>query len=254
VPETLSDLVEYLDQYLDINTFPDASQNGLQVENRCRIGKVGLAVDACLESILKASEAKCNLLLVHHGLLWGESLPIRGLHYNRIRALIQADMALYSAHLPLDAHPEVGNNEQIAKRLQLTEKEPFALYKNKFIGVKGFLPSPLSWDKTLKTCRNSIGTETQLFRFGPDEISCLGIVSGSASEPALFQEATESGIELLITGEPKQTAYYLAQESGLNVYFGGHYQTETFGVKALGDHLKGRLDLEVEFIDTACPI
>ncbi len=248
------DIVEYLDRYLDIRAFQDASENGLQVENGGAIEKVGVAVDACLQSILMAAQAGCSLLLVHHGLFWGASLPVRSIHYRRLRALIRADMALYAAHLPLDAHPEVGNNILIAERLGLNEKKPFARYGNGCLGVQGVLPSPLPWEDAQEECRREVGPETHLLRFGPDRISSVGIITGSATDPALFEEASTGGIDLLITGEPKQSAYYLAQEFGLNIFYGGHYRTETFGVRALGDHLAERCDIPVEFIDTACPL
>jgi len=250
----LADLVRYLDHYLDAAAFQDASENGLQVENTGRVRKVGLAVDASLQGILMAAEQACDLLLVHHGLFWGAPVPVRGIHYRRLRALMQSDMALYAAHLPLDAHPEVGNNIQIAAGLKLDRHEPFARYGGRFLGVQGTFSSPLSWEEAQETCRKLLGHETRILRFGPGMISRVGIISGSATDPALFQEAVESGIDLLVTGEPKQAAYYLAQEMGLNVFYGGHYRTETFGVRALGDHLADRFGLPVVFLDTACPL
>jgi len=254
LPQALTDLVDYLDRYLDIRAFEDASENGLQVEGPEQVRKVGLAVDACLQAILMAAGKGCDLLLVHHGLFWGVSLPVRGIHFKRLRALLKSDMALYAAHLPLDGHPEVGNNIQIAARLRLNESEPFARYGDRSLGVQGTLPSPLSCEEALQACRNTLGHETQVLRFGPDRVSRVGVVSGSATDLGLFQEAADSGIDLLVTGEPKQAAYYLAQELGLNIFYGGHYHTETFGVRALGDHLGDRFGLPVEFLDTACPL
>jgi len=250
----LMELVKYLDQYLEISSFQDTSQNGLQVEGKGHVGKVGIAVDACLQAIVTAAQRACDLLLVHHGLFWGEPMTVRGIHYRRLRALIKTDMALYAAHLPLDAHPEVGNNAQIASRLHLREKEPFARYGNRFLGVRGTLPAALPWAEAVQACRDTVGGETQVLRFGVDRVSRVGVVTGSATDTGLFQEAAADGIDLLVTGEPKQAAYYLAQELGLNVFYGGHYRTETFGVRALGDHLAQRFGVEAEFIETACPI
>ena len=250
---TLAELVDYLDRYLAIHALSDASVNGLQVENSGTVTKVGLAVDACLESILKAAQSGCNLLLVHHGLFWGASLPICGHHYRRIRALVSADMALYAAHLPLDAHPEVGNNVQIAGRMGLTDRTPFGAHGGTHIGVLGKLPSPVPLEAVLAECRKALGPETALLLFGPDTISRIGVLSGSATDPVFFEEASQNKIDLLITGEPKQTAYSLAQELGLNIFYGGHYRTETFGVKALGSHITERFGLPVEFFETACP-
>ncbi len=250
----LHEFTSYLDRYLDIHAFSDAALNGLQVENSCEVAKVGLSVDACLEAILKAAEKGCNLLLVHHGLFWGGSVPIRGHIYRRIRALVHADMALYAVHLPLDAHPEVGNNAQISRRLNLEETTPFGSYEGALIGVQGSLPGPVSMEEAVNTCRDAVGRERILFRFGPKTVSRVAIVSGSASDPALLEEASRNRIDLFITGEPKQAAYSLAQELGLNVFYGGHYRTETYGLKALGTHLTEQIGLPVEFIEVACPL
>lgn len=249
----LTELVDYLDRYLDIRSFSDASTNGLQVENNGTVTKTGFAVDACLEAILKAAQSGCDLLVVHHGILWGATLPICGHQYRRIKALVNAEMALYAVHLPLDAHPEVGNNIQIAQRMELTEISPFGAYGGVPIGVWGKLPSPASLENTVALCRKTLGPDTGLLRFGPDTIMQIGVMSGSATDPSLFEEAARKGIDLLITGEPKQSAYSLAQEIGLNIYYGGHYKTETFGLKALERHLADRFHLPVEFIETACP-
>jgi putative NIF3 family GTP cyclohydrolase 1 type 2 len=135
----LGKITDYLDNYLDIDAFHDDSANGLQVENTGTVEKIGLAVDACHEAIVKAGSAGCTLLVVHHGLFWGTQELVLGYFYNRIRALIEADIALYAAHLPLDGHHEVGHNIQIAKKVGLNNIEPFAQYYGKAIGVKGSL-------------------------------------------------------------------------------------------------------------------
>jgi len=249
----LRDLVDYLDGYLETSSFSDASANGLQVEGCRTVRRIGLAVDACLESVLLAAKRDCNLLIVHHGLLWGTEIRLCGLAHRRVRALIEADIALYASHLPLDAHPEVGNNIQIAKRMGLSDVRAFGEYGGIPIGFQGWLEAPTLLRDVVATCSEKIGPTKALLTFGPERISRVGIVSGSASDPPLFDEASRDRIDLLITGEPKQAAYNLAQEYGLNVFYGGHYQTETFGVKALGDHLRARFGLPTEFIDIACP-
>ena len=249
----LMDLVDYLDQYLETRSFTDAAANGLQVENSGSVTRIGIAVDACLQSILLAAEKHCDFLIVHHGLLWGAEIRLCGHMYRRLRALIQADMALYASHLPLDSHPEVGNNIQIAKRMALCDLHPFGEYRGIPIGFQGCLEQPILLQEAVAMCSDKIGPLKTLLQFGPDKIGRLGIVTGSASDPTLFDEASRNEIDLLITGEPKQEAYNLAQEYGLNVFYGGHYHTETFGVKALGDHLSARFALPSEFIETACP-
>ncbi len=252
-PIELKELVAYLDQYLQTSAFSDASANGLQVEGSGTVRRIGLAVDASLESVLMAAEGGCDLLIVHHGLLWGAEVRICGHIYRRIRALIQADMALYASHLPLDAHPEVGNNAQIAGELPLSDVGPFGEYKGMSIGFQGSLEAPILLQDAVDICTEGIGPPKALLTFGPQRVGRVGIISGSASEPPIFDEASRKGIDLLVTGEPKLEAYYLAQEYGLNVFYGGHYRTETFGVKALGDHLSARFGLPTEFIETACP-
>jgi dinuclear metal center YbgI/SA1388 family protein len=249
----LKEVVDYLDGYLETGAFSDASVNGLQVEASGSVKRIGMAVDACLESILMAGQKHCDLLIVHHGLFWGKEIRLHGQLYRRVRALIQANIALYASHLPLDAHPEVGNNVQIARRISLTDLRPFGEYEGRPIGVQGCLENPILLKDAVSMCLDGIGPPKALLQFGPEKIGRLGIITGSASDPPVFDEASRSRIDLLITGEPKQAAYYLAQEYGLNVFYGGHYHTETFGPRALGNHLAERLGLPVEFIETACP-
>lgn len=245
-------ITDYIDSYLDIHAFQDDSANGLQVENSKNIEKIGLAVDACHESICKAGQAGCDLLIVHHGLFWGHQQLIIDNHYQRIRALIMADMALYAAHIPLDAHPEIGHNREIANLLELEDMESFALYRGKHIGVKGRFRQICSRSEALTMAENAVGACRGVLEFGPEKIYTAAIVAGSATDPDLFRELKQNGIDLFITGEPKHGAYHLAQEFGLNIFYGGHYQTETFGIKALGEHLHKLFAIPVVFIDTPC--
>ena len=250
----LTQLVAYLDRYLGIGGFSDSAVNGLQVENSGRVEKAGLAVDASLEAIELAARARCDLLLVHHGLLWGTAPPLLGHHYRRIRALITSDLALYAAHLPLDAHPEVGNNVRIARELELAETDPFGRHGGVSIGIQGLWKESVSREQARLRCRNALGPETAAFWFGPETIRRVGIISGSATDPQLFEEARRAGLDLFVTGEPKHAAYLLAREIGLNIFYGGHYRTETFGIKALGKHLAETFGLPVEFIESPCPL
>ena len=248
----LKRITDYLDSYLDIRSFQDDSANGLQVENSENVEKIGVAVDACHEAICKAGDEKCDLLIVHHGLFWGRQQLIVDNHFQRIRALVMADMALYAAHLPLDAHLDVGHNRQIAGLLGLTDIEPFALYHGRHIGVKGRLQLPCSCAEAAAGAEKAIGACRALLEFGPEKIHSVAIVAGSATDPELFRELKIAGIDLFITGEPKHGAYHLAQEFGLNIFYGGHYQTETFGMKALGEHLYKLFTIPVVFIDAPC--
>jgi len=248
----LKKITDYLNEYLEIETFSDASTNGLQVENSGKIKKIGLAVDASLEVIEKAAAEKCGLLIVHHGLFWGKQNLLTDTHYKRVKALISGDIALYAAHLPLDAHPKIGNNAQIAKEIGLHNIEPFALYNGKNIGMKGKFKKSKPLEEAIANFEKQIGVCNNILNFGPKEISSVGVVSGSATDIDLFKEVKNLELDILISGEPKYEAYYLAQEIGLNIFYGGHYRTETFGVKALGKILQKKMDINTVFLDIKC--
>ena len=193
----LSELTGYLDQYLQLSDFSDAALNGLQVENSGKVSKIALAVDAGLEAITAAAGEECNLLIVHHGLFWGKALALRSFMYKRIKALILADMALYAVHLPLDAHPDVGHNSQIAGALMLKDRLPFGMYAGSAIGVQGNLKKVLSLNEAVSLCEEKIGDAKRLLLYGPKEISRIGIISGSASEPEILEEAAEKVVKTL---------------------------------------------------------
>jgi dinuclear metal center YbgI/SA1388 family protein len=208
-----------------------------------KIGKIGYAVDACQASFDQAVRENVDFLLVHHGLFWGAPLAVTGSHYMRLATLIKHDINLYAAHLPLDAHPEIGNNIQIAKALGLEEIEAFSAYKGQTIGYKGILKEP----KTLKEIANRLGYEkTVLLPFGKEKIQTVGIVSGGASRNV--SDALSDGLDLYITGEVEHESYHVALEGGINVLGGGHYVTEIYGVRALAEHLRERFGLEAVFI------
>lgn len=245
----LRKVTAYLDTYLEVSAYQDDSANGLQVENSENVEKIGLAVDACHEAVLRAVDEKCNLLIVHHGLFWGRQQLIIDNHFQRIRALIMADIALYAAHLPLDAHTDVGHNIQIAKKIGLIDMQPFVLYHGRSIGVKGKLAAPKTCGEAAEEIEKVIGACRYLLEFGPDKVHSIGVVAGSATDPALFKELKVQGIDLFVTGEPRHGAYHLAQEFGLNIFYGSHYLTETFGMKALGEHLQKHLNIPAVFID-----
>lgn len=249
----LKQITDYLDKYLEVPSFNDESSNGLQVENSGVVNRIALAVDACLEAILKCAEAACTMLIVHHGLFWGKESLLLGTLFRRIRALIMSDTALYAVHLPLDAHPEVGNNIQIARVLGLKDVQSFAMYRGKPIGIKGLLHTPTSFPEVLHHLNALLGPCTATIQYGPEQVHSIGIVAGSATDPSLFQEVRMQGIDLLVTGEPKHGAYHLAQELGLNIFYGGHYRSETFGPKALGEHIQKHLGIPTVFLDAPSP-
>ncbi|HPY75383.1 MAG: Nif3-like dinuclear metal center hexameric protein [Planctomycetes bacterium] len=241
-------LTKYIDEIF-APYFPskDFSQNGLQVDAGEKVTKIATAVDACMETFKKAAELKAQLLLVHHGLFWGKSLLIQGDHGKRIRFLIQKGISLYGMHLPLDMHEEIGNNAIIAKKMGLNIVKPFGNYNDMAIGVEAHYPEPLPLEKVIERLENLTGTNCHTLAFGKNMIQKIGIVSGGGSSEIGL--AASSQLDLFITGEGKHTTYHQALESNLNVVYAGHYATETFGIRALGERLAEELKLQHEFID-----
>ncbi len=243
----LADLVQYLDAYLRVADMPDAANavNGLQVENAGSIGRVLAAVDACQATIDAAAAREQTLLLVHHGLFWSGLEPIRGRHGRRIRALIRGDVALYAAHLPLDVHPEVGNNAVLAARLGIAEPEPFGAYQGIPIGVAGRLA--MGRDELVDRLHQVLGADPFLIPAGPQRVHRVGVVTGGAG--GMIGQARDAGLDTFITGEGAHHTYFDAEEWGLNVIYAGHYATETVGVQALSAHLETRFGLPWAFVD-----
>ena len=246
---SLEKLVQHLDEYLALDQFRDMAQNGLQVQGKTEVTKVALAVDARLATIEGAAKEGAQLLICHHGLFWGHSELLTGYHYNRIRELITNDLALYAAHLPLDAHAEVGNNAVIARKLELDNITPWAEYKNQIIGFRGDLKSPLTIDELANKLQNLLSPhkgKVQYFGGHQKKITKVGIVSGDAAME--LPNAVRDNLDVLITGEPDHIYASLADELQTYLLCGGHYATETFGVLALGEYLKKTFQLETVFI------
>lgn len=244
---TSTQIAEFLDKELDINGIEDNSSNGLQVENTGEIKKIGFAVDACLETFQQAIETGCQMVVVHHGLFWNKGkFYLTGTSYNKIKFLLENNLAVYAAHLPLDLHSEYGNNAQLAKLLNLQKVEPFGVYHEKAIGVKGELGTAISI-KEVKNILEKHKIQVLTLPFGKDKIRTVAIISGGAAGEV--EEAITKKVDLYLTGEPQHHVYHLAQEAEINVIFGGHYETEVWGVKALMPVLKDRFKVKVEFID-----
>lgn len=244
----LRTLVKFLDETLDTRSFSgDRSLNGLQVEGRAEVRSIALAVDACGESIARAARRGADILIVHHGLFWGEPAPVTGILARRIGKLLGAGCSLYAAHLPLDCHPSVGNNAQIAAALGIERREPFGRYAGIEIGLCGALPRPASLRALAARARRAIGAPVRTHDFGPRTLRRLGIVSGGGA--SLAPAAAEAGCDALLTGETSHSSYHAARESGVSLLFAGHYATETFGVRALGGLIAERLGLRTFFID-----
>jgi len=238
----------YLDEVLDIGSFgADRSMNGLQVEGKAEVRKVALAVDACGDSIGKAAGRNADLLVVHHGLFWGDPAPLTGITGSRVGTLMRKGISLYAAHLPLDCHPVIGNNAGIAGILGIRETEKFGLYAGMEIGLCGDLPKPLRLEGLRRKLASLLASPVQAYAFGPATVRKVGIVSGGGA--SLTQAAADSGCDALVTGETSHSSYHIARENGISLVFGGHYATETFGVRAVGRSLEERFGLETFFID-----
>jgi dinuclear metal center YbgI/SA1388 family protein len=245
---TLDELDKYLIDYLKIAAFPDdPSKNGVQVAREGPIKKIAFAVDACLETIRRAAAVNADVLFVHHGIFWGDIVPLRGVMYDRVRHLINSNIALYACHLPLDTHPECGNNYGMAHRLGLQNLEPFGEWRGYAIGVRGILPAPLSVEGIVQTLFPGSLGDCVVLPFGKEKLSRIAIVSGGGESQ--LDAAAESGADAFITGEIGHTQYHYAQEQNITVVAAGHYLTETVGVQLLMQKIGRELDAETVFID-----
>jgi dinuclear metal center YbgI/SA1388 family protein len=246
-PSTSDQLVSYLDLYLQVRELPDSERalNGLQVENSGKLSRILCAVDACDAAIAAAAARGADFMVVHHGLFWKGLRPITGRLGRKVRTLVAHDIALYSAHIPLDCHPEVGNNAVLAADLGLEGVRSFGRYRDIEIGAMGGLDLPL--DALVERVRDRLGSSPRVIGKGPARTKQVAVVTGGGAE--LIAEAHERGIDTFITGEGPHHSFHDAEEWGINVIFAGHYATETVGVQALGEHLRDRFGLPFEFFD-----
>ncbi|MDR1107827.1 MAG: Nif3-like dinuclear metal center hexameric protein [Spirochaetaceae bacterium] len=237
-------------ELLDLNLFSsaDPSLNGLQVDNDGgEVTKIAFAVDACLETFKRAAEIGAGLLFVHHGLFWGAPLRLQGGHRQRLQFLLDANIALYAVHLPLDQHPQVGNNAALAELLGIEEPRPFGLYHGHKIGYKGTLGIPLTIEEAVQRICFRGRPPLGVYPFGPGKNRTAAVVSGGAAEESL--DAIAEGIDLYVTGEASHSFYHAALEGRLNMIAGGHYSTEVWGVRRVMERCGAELSLETEFID-----
>lgn len=242
------ELSEKLDKILSVEEIEDKFLNGLIVENKREIKKAAFAVDASLYSFEKAKTANADILICHHGIMFkGGNVPIVGRMYDRIRFLIVNDIALYVAHLPLDVHPQLGNNAQAVNLLGGREGRSFANFGDLKVGKEIIFPERMGLEELIQIIEERLDTKAILWRFGDDIIRSVGYVSGGGIEA--LDEAIELGFDAFVTGEPLHSAYWKAKEAGINCIFAGHYATETLGVKALGEYIKREFGIEIEFLD-----
>ncbi len=244
----LERIVSFLDDYLAVHSTPDypTALNGLQVEAAGPVRTFAVAVDAS-QRVIDETTPHADLLIVHHGIFWDGLRPLRGPRFRRVRALIESGTALYSAHLPLDGHPEVGNAVAIARALRLRNLNPFGSYKGAPVGWSGRFTEPIPENTVRTELAQVLEGPVGVLPGGPDVVATVGVVTGAGG--SLLAEAAERGVDLLITGEANHHHAIEAAEVGVTVLLGGHYATETFGVKALADVVTNRFGIKGRFVD-----
>ena len=244
---SLKKIVDHCDKILrtcEIGDY-DSAVNGLQVANAGSVTRIAATVDASLATVKLAVAAKADLLIVHHGLFWSPSHPWTGKKYELLRLLIENNLAVYSSHLPLDLHSKLGNNAQLCAALRLKRLKPFFLTHGQTIGFKS--RTKISRSELAKRLEHATGTKPKIIPGGREICERIGVVTGGAGGD--LKLAADEGVDTFVTGEGPHWTFAAAEELGLNVFYGGHYATETFGVKALAAHLSKKFKLPWEFLD-----
>jgi dinuclear metal center YbgI/SA1388 family protein len=240
-------IVTYADRLLRTPEIRDYERacNGLQMQNRGSVHRLAAAVDASLATIRLAIAAKADLLIVHHGLFWSPGHPWTGKKYEMIRLLLNHDLAVYSSHLPLDAHPKLGNNIQLSTQLGLKSLQPFFFDRGQHLGLQA--KARVRRNDLAARLQVATGVKPLVIPGGPEICRRIGVVTGGAGGE--LKIAAAEGVDTFITGEGPHWTYALAEELGMNVFYGGHYATETFGVKSLAAELGRRFKLPWVFLD-----
>ncbi|MAF80828.1 Nif3-like dinuclear metal center hexameric protein [bacterium] len=245
---SLSELVSWLDSYLEIGAITDSSWNGLQVEGSTEVTKVALAVDAGHEVFVKVAASNSQLMIVHHGHFWDRVDPsLTKDSRQRLSPLLDEDISLYAAHLPLDRHLEVGNNAELLRVLGAKVADPWHFHEGINVSWLGEYTDGLPRQELLSRIQEHVTPDAHVLPFGPDAISRVAVITGSGRSGG-FYEAVAAGADTYITGDPAYV-YHAAKDMGVNVIFAGHYATETFGVKALGVKLAEQFGVDTEYID-----
>src|SRR5437868_12400898 len=243
---TTTDIAEYADEYLRLSQIEDwpNALNGLQLENSGTVTKIAAAVDVSTRALEAAAAAGANLLIVHHGMFWPGLRPVtKGLH-RQLKTALDHDIAIYSAHLPLDLHPEVGNNILLMGALGVENSEPFFQEKGSLLGQRALVNVSVS--EIAARLEKVVGGAVKQIAAGPKIAGHVGVITGAAGSEV--ERVAAEGIETFITGEAPHWAAVAAEELGINLLLAGHYATETFGVKALAAHLAKKFQVDWEFI------
>jgi dinuclear metal center YbgI/SA1388 family protein len=249
----LPEIAAFIDQLLDVASVPDypAALNGVQLANQGEIERVATAVDFSSAAIEGAIQSRAQLMLVHHGMFWGGAQPIVGHRYQRLRALMEHDIAVYSAHLPLDLHPELGNNVLLAARLGLEPSGGFASFQGRSIGLSGLsnVPTRVLADLAA-TFSRQFGGALVTTPFDQDRVTrSWGLCTGAGADASTLREATDRGLDTIIVGEGPHHTAVEARDLGIAVLYLGHYATETLGVRALGEAVASRFSISSTFVD-----
>lgn len=250
------DLVVWLDTYLEAHAGKDLGPNGLQVQGRGQVRRIVTGVSACLELFRKAEELDADAVMVHHGIFWDWQSPrLTGMHYDRVAQLLFHGINLLAYHLPLDRHPEVGNNAVACRALGLERLEPFGEYARLPVGFRGRFEEPLPAEEFVARCRDFYGREPLHFPRGgeaPERIETVGIISGGAQKELVA--AIDAGLDAFVTGEVSEWVMNTARESRTHFLSCGHYATEVCGIQALGDKVAERFGVEVIYVDVPNPV
>jgi dinuclear metal center YbgI/SA1388 family protein len=228
----------------EVEDWPGAV-NGLQVENNGLVTRIAAAVDGTLATAKLAIEQGADLMMVHHGLFWNKTHPWTGQCYKFIKLLLDHNVAVYSSHLPLDIHPDLGNNALLCRSLGLNRTKPFFTDKGRKLGLRA--ARKMDRNKLVEELGEVLGVSPILLPGGPETCRQIGVVTGGAG--AELTIAAKEGVDTFITGEGPHWTFALAEEMGINVIYGGHYATETFGVKALAEFISLKHRIPWSFVD-----
>lgn len=247
------EIVAHLDELLDAGGWEDYGPNGLQVAGADEVGKVVTGVSAHRELFARAAAAGAQMVLCHHGIFWRSTPQVVGEQMRgRLKALFDADLSLVAYHLPLDAHPELGNNALICDGLGLRRGERFGQAAGRPIGFVGVASDPLGLDGLAGRCRELFGRDPLVLSGGPEAVRTVGVVSGGGGD--MLAEAAALGLDALVTGEPEEPSMADAAELGVSLLACGHYATETAGIRRLGEVVADRFGVEHEFIEVPNPV
>jgi len=250
---TRDEIVAFLDDHLDAGGYPDALPIGLQVVGAAEVQKVATGVSASLELFERAAAEHAQMLIVHHGLFWkSDPRRIGERERARLRCLFEHDLSLVAYHLALDAHPEVGNNALICRALGLADPVGFGVHGERTIGFLALADPPLTLPELLERVRAVINPEPLVFDAGPEAIRRVAVISGAAAREV--PAAADAGADCFLTGEPRESVMAQAREAGIHFVAAGHYATEVFGVRALGDLVARRFGVEHVFVEVPNPI